>query len=312
MGKTAEKIARKAVHAANGAVNLAVLVTVLLLIAFSGYALWDSSQLYQAANSAQYGVYKPEADNETASFGQLQAVNPEVFAWLTVYGTHIDYPVTQAGDNEKYVNTNVYGDYSLAGSIFLDYRNDANFQDFNSILYGHHMEKQTMFGEIGLFSEKNYFESHPYGNLFYAGADHGLAFFAFLKTDAYDIDTFTPNIKTAEARQEYLRSLLETALYTRDIPVTADDHIVLLTTCASDATNGRDILVAKITDDCYSDAFNMKATDKAGGTQTSIDGQKRIGERVPLWAKCTAPVLLLLLLLAIVFNYKKRRNPPKE
>ncbi|MCG4817374.1 class B sortase, partial [Collinsella aerofaciens] len=73
------------------------------------------------------------------SFEQLKELNPEVFGWLTVYGTNIDYPVTQGKDNWKYVNTNALGEYSLSGAIFLDYTNRKDFQDFNSILYGHHM-----------------------------------------------------------------------------------------------------------------------------------------------------------------------------
>ncbi|HMM06745.1 MAG TPA: class B sortase [Clostridiales bacterium] len=309
MGVTAERIARKSIHTANGIVNITVLIVILLFIAFSGYALWDSNQLYRGADSAQYEIYKPSAENETESFEELQAINGEVFSWLTVYGTHIDYPVTQGEDNAKYVNTNAYGEYSLAGSIFLDYRNGADFQDFNSILYGHHMEKQAMFGEIGSFGDKDYFDRHQYGNLFFAGKNHGLVFFAFVKTDAYNIDMFTPNIKTPETRQEYLKNILDVALYTRDVSVTADDHILLLTTCAPDATNGRDILVAKITDDCYRDMFQRRGTDNASGTQLSKDQQ---WQRIPLWLKISVPIALLLLLLVIILNHKKQRNLPKE
>lgn len=311
MRSDAEKIAGKAIHAANGIVNLMVLGIILLFIAFSGYALWDSRQLYNAADSAQYEIYKPEVGKETESFEELRGMNEEVFAWLTVYGTNIDYPVTQGGDNAKYINTNAYGEYSLAGSIFLDYRNHAGFQDFNSILYGHHMERQEMFGEIGYFADKDYFDSHPYGNLFYDGRNHGLAFFAFLKTDAYDMDTFAPAVKNEEARREYLQNILDRAQHKRDIPVTTDDHILLLTTCAPDATNGRDILAAKITDDCYSDTFYGKVTDNTGGAQALVDRQHGWWGRIPLWAKIFVPVFLLLL-LALVIKHKRQRKLPKE
>jgi len=132
----------------------------------------------------------------------LQAINPEVFSWLTVYGTNIDYPVAQGQDNMKYVNTNAEGKYSLSGSIFLDYNNSKDFSDFNSILYGHHMQKKTMFGEIGSFSNQYFFDSHRYGNLYYGGKDHGIEFFAFIHTSAYDDTVFTPNV-TDKNRQAY-------------------------------------------------------------------------------------------------------------
>jgi len=294
----AEKIGRKIVQIADSIVNFAVMSVLLLLIAFAGYAIWDSGQVYQAADAAQYAMYKP-TEVDSVSFDDLHTLNPEVFAWLNVYGTRIDYPITQGEDNAKYVNTNVYGDYSLSGTIFLDYRNSRNFQDFNHILYGHHMEKNAMFGELASFSEKKFFDTHPYGNLYYYGKDHGLVFFAFLKTDAYDSATFTPRVEAQEAQRAYLLNLLDKAVYTRDIEVTEGDHILLLTTCASDATNGRDILVAKITVERYSNTFDLNDMDDTG-IQASADRQEGIWQSIPLWAKIMAPILVLILLLVIV------------
>ena len=138
MSERAKHIGRKAIRAADSLVNFAVLVIILLLIAVALYALWDSEQIYSAAGSAQYEIYKPRVQEEEVdgpSFADLIAINPEVFSWLTVYGTNIDYPVTQAKNNSKYVNTNVMGEYSLSGNIFLDYTNSADYSDFNSILY---------------------------------------------------------------------------------------------------------------------------------------------------------------------------------
>ncbi len=71
-----------------------------------------------------------------------------------MFGTHIDYPITQTDNNEKYVNTGADGEFSLAGSIFLDYQNSQAFTDFNSILYGHHMEKGAMFGDLENFQDE--------------------------------------------------------------------------------------------------------------------------------------------------------------
>ena len=126
---------RLTIRLLDGAVNFAVLTDFLLLFALGCYVLWDSKQILQAADTNRYEVYKPTED-KSKSFEELQALNPEVIGWVTVDGTHIDYPVTQASDNDKYVNTDAEGKYSLAGSIFLDYRNQKDFTDFNSILYG--------------------------------------------------------------------------------------------------------------------------------------------------------------------------------
>jgi len=293
-------IGRKAVQIANSIVNLAVLMVILLLIAFGCYALWDSNQLYQAADAAQYEIYKPTAEDEGKSFEELRAINPEVFGWLTVYDTNIDYPVTQGEDNMKYVNTNAEGDYSLSGSIFLDSGNNNDFLDFNSILFGHHMDRQAMFGEIGLFSDKDYFDARLYGNLYYDGADHGLEFFAFIHADAYDASVFAPGV-TGEARQAYLDGLLSKATFTRDIGVTVEDRIVLLSTCSTESTNGRDILVARITDELFDDIYKSDETNNTG-EQATADGQPGIR----LWI--VLPALIGLIILVIVIYHKRKHS----
>lgn len=305
MSVTAQNMAKKAVRTANSLVNFAVLAAILLLLAFGCYALWDSNQVYNAANAAQYEIYKPTVENEGKTFQELQAMNPEVFSWLTVYGTNIDYPVTQGGDNMKYVNTNAEGSYSLSGSIFLDYENSRDFSDFNSILFGHHMEKQAMFGEIGLFSDKDYFNARLYGSLYYNGTDHGLEFFAFLHTDAYDASVFAAGV-SGEARQAYLNGLLDKATFTRDIGVTVKDRIVLLSTCSAESTNGRDILVARVTDELFDDAFKTNETDNTG-THATVDGQTGIPGW--LWTALAAPVLLILLVIVL---YHKRKHLARE
>ena len=208
---------RKAIRQANGIVDTAVLIAVLLLVVVGCYAMWDSKQVHQAASAANYAVYKPTAEAGGRSFEELRAMNPEVFGWLTVYGTHIDYPVAQGPDNMKYVNTNAEGQYSLSGAIFLDSNCEQDFSGFPSILYGHHMEKNTMFGEIGLFAEKSYFDARQYGMLHYGGREHGLEFFAFVHADAYDGGVFRANIAGTQARQAYLDMLLRTAIHTRGI-----------------------------------------------------------------------------------------------
>ena len=126
MRVTGKTMGRQAVKLANDLVNLAVLVVLILLTAIASYAMWDSHQVYQAADANQYAIYKPTED-DTLSFEALQALNPEVISWLSVYGTHIDYPVTQSQDNRKYINTNARGEYALSGSIFLDYHNQPDY-----------------------------------------------------------------------------------------------------------------------------------------------------------------------------------------
>lgn len=307
MNIPAKRIGRIAVKIVSNVVDFMILTIIVLMISVSAYAMWDSGQVYQAADASQFAVYKPNAEEDSISFAELQAMNPEVFGWLTVYGTNIDYPIAQGPDNGKYVNTSVFGTYSLSGAIFLDYLNDKDFQDFNSIMYGHHMEKQAMFGDLGSFSNKDFFDSRIYGNLYFSGKDHGLEFFAFIKTDAYDGGVFTPCIQGKEAQQTYLQNLMDKAIYTRDIGVSAEDHILLLTTCSSDSTNGRDILAARITNERFSNTLNTEETGKTNG-QVLADRQAGIWESSPAWLRITLlTVLIILIVITVYYIFRRKR-----
>jgi len=305
MGIPAKAIGKKAIKWISRTINIMVLTVILLLTAFAGYALWDANEIYQAAGKSQYAVYKPTVVDEGKTFKELQALNAEVFAWLSVYGTNIDYPVTQGQDNMKYVNTNAEGLYSLSGSIFLDFQNSKDFSDFNSIFYGHHMEKKTMFGEIENFVNKGMFESRRYGNLYFNGEDHGIEFFAFVHTDAYDSAVFTANV-AGEARRAYLDGLLAKTLHKRDIGVTTEDHIILLTTCSSVSTNGRDILVGRIADGLYEDTFiNTETND--GRKLVSADSRVGIAGGFPRWLLALILVFAALMLLFLaIYNRRKQ------
>lgn len=286
------KLLRFLVKLASGIVNFAVLAACLLLFSYGCYAVWDSQQLTQAADAKQYEIYKP-TDEDTRSFVELQAINPDVFGWLNVYGTNIDYPLLQGEDNSKYVNTNVDGEYSLIGALFLDYRNKPDFSDFNSIIYGHHMAEDKMFGDIADFADRGFFDSHRYGSLFYEGKTHGIEFFTFLEVDAYD-ELYTPAVEGEENRQGYLEQIMEQAVYTRDLPVGTSDHLVLLSTCTSLLTNGRHILVGRITEEVQSDPFYEEEEKQLAGADAQ-DLLTHLTE-IPLWLKVTIVLVLLLAL----------------
>ena len=299
----AKKVGRKTIKAVHYTVNLTVMTIIMLLTAFAGYALWDSENIHRSANKSNYAIYKPTVENEGKTFKELQALNPEVIAWLHIYGTNIDYPVTQGQDNMKYVNTSAEGLYSLSGAVFLDYHNASDFSDFNNILYGHHMDKKTMFGEVGEFKQKDMFDSHRYANLYFDEKDHGIEFFAFIHASAYDKSVFTPKIQESK-QQTYLDELLAGAVHKRDIGITTADHIVLLTTCSADSTNGRDILAGRITGEVYEDPFlNMEAND---GKEQSDNQNSRVKEIFLLNL-----ILILLLTVFITVIYYRRKNRKK-
>ena len=270
-----KKVLKGIIRGLDHIVNFIALSLILAAMFLSGYMLWDSHQVYQTADAKNYEAYIPTEKN-TKSFEELQKINPDVIGWIRVNDTNINYPLVQTDNDDTYMNTDAEGNYSLSGAIFLHCANKPDFSDFDNIIYGHHMEKHMMFGDIGEFTKEQYFNEHPYGNLFFDGKDHGIEFYALMQVDAYNETIFNVCLDTPEAKQEYLQEIENNVLYKRDMNITEDDHLVLLTTCTSDMTNGRNILVGRLTDQIYPEK------EKAKNVGTGIDELKNAVGKVPV------------------------------
>ena len=301
-----KKTGKKIVAVMNSIVDLAMLFVLLLLLLFGGYSLWDSNQVYKAADSGLYSMYKPTYEN-VISFEELQKANKDIFGWLTVYGTNIDYPLVQGEKNSTYLNRDVKGNYSVSGSLFLDYRNSPGFADFASIIYGHHMDKNVMFGEIEYFANKTYFDEHQYGSLYYGGEEHGIEFFAFLEVDAYDTSVYTVPVQKALS-QQYLDNLIKKAKNTREIGVTGTDKIIILSTCTADSTNGRHVLAGRITKKTHTNAFEY-----SNGDANPLFNRFNIIKTLMrfsgwIWVIGLLLILLIVFLVYIVVSNRKKRK----
>lgn len=295
-------IGHQIIHILDSAVNVCI-VAVLIFMFLSGlYILWDSNQVYAAASSVNYTVYRPDAEDQL-SYEELTALNPDVCAWLTVYGTQIDYPVVQGEDNEKYLNTNAKGEYSLSGALFMDFENRSDFSDFNSIIFGHHMDQGAMFGEVDLFADQDFLDSHRYGSLYFNDTQYGLEIVSYLDADAYDTDIY--GIVHAETdREEYLNNLLSHALTETDAVLSTDDRLVLLSTCSADSTNGRHILVTRISDEVMPNTY-LQENSAIADTETERNSLPTSRSYDSLFC-IGLPIIAIVLIL--LFLYRKNRK----
>lgn len=82
------------------------------------------------------------------SFDKLLGINSDTKAWLRLNNTSINYPVVQASDNDFYLNHDFNKDVNANGWIFIDYRNDINNLDQNTIIYGHNTIGTSMFATL--------------------------------------------------------------------------------------------------------------------------------------------------------------------
>lgn len=237
--------------AANAIVNTFVVVTLSLCIIYSLYALWDNNRIYTAAKDVQSELlsYKPaKASEKGPTFQELLAVNPDVCAWVSLDNTNIDYPVLQGETNLTYINTDVYGEFSLAGSIYLDSRNAPDFSQPYSLLYDHHMERSGMFGDLDFFQEKGFFEENSSGSLLIPNQSYELEVFACLIVKASEDYIFEPG-RWRDGVDGLLDFVQKNAIHIRKetlkrLRSSKTPQILAFSTCSSEFTDARTIVLA--------------------------------------------------------------------
>lgn len=234
----------------NSFVNGMIVLVLVVVGLYAVYALWDNHQIYSAAEDVQADMIqlKPEIEEGGgASFEELLNVNPDVCAWVTLDGTHIDYPILQGETNLTYINTDVYRNFALAGSIFLDSRNHDDFSDGYSLLYGHHMENGGMFGDLDLYKDKLFLEQHTTGMLLLPDKTYDLEVFACCVTNASDENLFVPDHweTNVDGLFAYAEKKAVSCCDAMDEIVDMEHpQILALSTCDTDFANARTVVLA--------------------------------------------------------------------
>lgn len=193
-----------------------------------------------------------DADNPI-DFEKLQSYNEELYAWIYIPNTRIDYPVAQHdGDNEYYLKHNMYGEPEFAGCIYSEKYNKKDFSDANTVLYGHNMRNGSMFQNLHLFRETDFFEENQYVYIF--TANHRLTyriFAAYEYDDRHLLNSFDFSDQTVYA--SYLEDIFHVrsmnANIRQDETVTAEDKILTLSTCVGGNTDARYLVQAVLVKD---------------------------------------------------------------
>lgn len=242
-----ERVGTTILKIANKVLNAVIALVIFIVLTYSLLGLWDIYTIYKGANNSDLiATYKPTGKNDELSFAELQKINADVCGWITISDTKIDYPIVQGKTNMEYINKAVDGNFSLSGSIFLDYRNKRDFNDDYSLVYGHHMEGDMMFGSLVSFLDKDFFNNHLKGTLYQTNSTKTIEIFACVESDAYDTVLFQPIGNDTTSKQSLLKRIKEKAVQYRDVSLNENDHIIGLSTCYNTKTNGRILVFGRL------------------------------------------------------------------
>lgn len=170
-------------------------------------------------------------------FSTLQEINKDTIGWLTVNNTRIDYPVVQAKDNDYYLRRDYYQNKNRHGWIFMDYRNNPDELNENTIIYGHNLANQTMFGTLRYALNSYWYKKSANQIITFNTPNENMKFQIFsIYTIPTTNDYLDITFPTTDAYQAYIHLVKGRSIYDFNIEVTTDDKILTLSTCA----NGND------------------------------------------------------------------------
>ncbi len=233
-------------------------------IAFVQWQYKANEALYDEASnqftSTQKNAQEPKGDVApiVIDFDALQEANPDVIGWIYCEGTVIDYPIMRGEDNDFYLHHAYDKSYSVAGSIFMDYTNGANFEDSNTILYGHHMKDKSMFATLEYWADQAYYEEHPQMWLLTPTQDFRIELFSGYTTSARS-EAYMMYPEPCEELNTYLSQAAAKSNFQADVELDGNSHYVILSTCAYVFDNARYVVHGKLV-----------PADSAGGTPLAV------------------------------------------
>lgn len=178
----------------------------------------------------------------TIDFAALLADCPDVVGWLYCPDTPINYPVVQAEDNNFYLRRLLDGTWNNSGSIFMDYRCPSDLSGWNTVVYGHNMKNDAMFGTLQDYKKQAYYDAHPVLYLLTSAQNYKIDLIGGYTTPSTSEDTYgLPD--TQDGRDELISKARQQSTFQTDTAVNDGERLITLSTCAYEYDNARYVLV---------------------------------------------------------------------
>ncbi len=201
----------------------------------------DSDEESAVDPLVELGITIPE---KAIDFAALQSeTNADIYAWVYIPDTKIDYPVLQhPEDDSYYLNYNIDGKKGYPGCIYTELCNSKDFTDPHTVMYGHNMKNGTMFAGLHQYRDPDYLTEHPYIYVYTPEKTYVYQIFGAYEYSAihlvknfylYSPDIFQQYLDGVFAIRDMGANILG------DVEVTSEDRILTLSTCIKTKPNMR-------------------------------------------------------------------------
>lgn len=184
-------------------------------------------------------------------FSYLYAENQDLAGWLKIYNTSLDVQIVQGEDNDYYLNRDFYKNSSQYGCPYLDYKNDIEELDDNTIIYGPHMSGELLFSTLDRYKTIEGYKNAPlieFSTLYKSYTFK--VFAAFIASDNTVTDggfNYAVTDFVSDARfTDFISEVKSRSIFNTDVSVQTDDKIITLVTTSHEFDGARLVVMGRM------------------------------------------------------------------
>lgn len=184
-------------------------------------------------------------------YRDLYEKNQDMTGWLSIQGMKIDYPVMRCQDGEYYLHHDFYGEEDKYGCLFVKEEADVDTPGTNFVIYGHNMKDGSMFGDLDLYREEDFFREHAEISFDTLYEERTYEIMAVFLSQVYesDEDVFKYyqfyEAETQEEFDTFYENVKKLSFYDTGVEAEYGDTFLTLSTCTYHVEDGRLVIVAK-------------------------------------------------------------------
>lgn len=276
-------------------ISIVVLIICIVMFAINIYNSYKTKKDIEKVqdifhNETTIGVIDNTNDPDESpilpQFESLLDINPETIGWVTVPNTTADFVVVQKTDeeigNEYYLKHDFFNESSESGAVFMDRRDivTENSTSDNLILYGHNQADKTMFGDLKKYKDIEFYKNNPvltFSTLYNENKYKIISYFVIDSDteheDIFDYHNYI-NFNTQEKFDYFISEIKDRSYMLNDVDVKYGDNLLTLSTCSSEFSSARFVIVAREVRDGESSEVDV----------SSVTSNPNI-KRDPFWTK---------------------------
>lgn len=257
-----------------------ITIAILVVIALGaiGYLIYYNWNLKK--NEQQYEELRQTESTETLAletdqeekiyceplydFEELRGTNEDIYAWITVPGTQVDYPILQSDTDNYYLDHNLDHSSGYPGCIYTNQCNAKDFTDYNTVLYGHNMKNGSMFGCLHEFEDADFFAEN---RLMYVYTEKQRLTYEICAAVKFT-DVYIPayyNVTDKIGRDAFWSDIVslsegsEVSHLLENVQLSAEDRLITLSTCVNGQGEKRYLVVGKLIEEA--DYYRTEETE---------------------------------------------------